>query len=601
MKRKTEGRKLRPPKNSWPAGEASASVLFIAQLFREMLTASTYESFRVSTLDIKSRIREMRSVLADIKQERIPIISIEPCLNELYYTISSDPIAEKIVGREIEMLMKAWPRDRISEKTLKLYSSFMLSLYNKLEKDYKSELEIGIIETSKLANQKDKIKSLVNLYCSLLINDGYSPDFILSKIQDRFFNKDIKKVERRTLARFFASFSNSEFTYQVFIPVSSHLGSYAEKMGMNNMWVKPLTDLPSDAQVRFSAQKDFDNSNKYFVVQLERCDPYSALSIVNEILSSIVAMTYLGKRTVNLQWRKYGYVKLRKAAQGEILVNRQIVFQKKSNFLGTRIIKELTSTAKNILTEFNPQSMDRLLSAVNISALSRSSQRPENQLITLWSAIEVLLSDPPRGVPRIVHYVDMLTPCICIKYARRYIVAIVDELRVHHSKHLRDFFKRSEFEKDVDIYTNFTRLVFEDALKPLHQDFCAPMGSNPLALYRLWKLEKNFGTRGTFLKSLETHENRVRWQLHRIYRTRNSIVHSGRIPSFLSPLVMNVSEYLRGSLIPILNRASSLQTKADIDQIVSEIRFDYELIKSELNDGGSKSKFTQGELGKFHR
>lgn len=202
MKRKTEGRKLRPPKNSWPAGEASASVLFIAQLFREMLTASTYESFRVSTLDIKSRIREMRSVLADIKQERIPIISIEPCLNELYYTISSDPIAEKIVGREIEMLMKAWPRDRISEKTLKLYSSFMLSLYNKLEKDYKSELEIGIIETSKLANQKDKIKSLVNLYCSLLINDGYSPDFILSKIQDRFFNKDIKKVERRTLARF---------------------------------------------------------------------------------------------------------------------------------------------------------------------------------------------------------------------------------------------------------------------------------------------------------------------------------------------------------------------------------------------------------------
>lgn len=592
---------MRPARNQWPETQASRNVLIAAQMLREVLGGTTYASFRVTTMDIKSRLRELAALTREISRERVPLPSIDPCLSELTDAFSRDQVANEIIGHEIELFNENWSVAKRSEKNLALLQRFVIFAHRKLGDNYKRALEGAIL----LASQKDRANQeasrLITAYCSTLINDGYSREYILQEVERRFFSHDIRKVERRTLQRFFSAFSGKIRRFSVTIPVSSNLGSYLSKLQIPSMQVKQFSDLDNQTGASLATDRRHHSSHQYFVLYAKAPDPFSALRLASEVLSSIVAMTYLGRRGIDLEWHRHAYVKAARAAAGELIANDQIVFQQQTKTLTRRVINELKTYTEQILKEFTPESTDRLLSAINISALSRSSPRPENQLITLWSAIEVLLSDPPRGVPRVVHYVDMLTPCICIKYVRRYIMAVLDELRVHYPKHMRDFFRRKEFDSSVDQYTNFTLLMYRAELKGLHEEFCAPLARNPLALYHLWKLEKIFGNRGALLKALEGHEERVRWQLFRIYRTRNNIVHSGDIPTFLTPLVRNVFEYFQSAMSPILIRAAAIDRRSSIDQIVAEIGFDYGIMKGELSGGDREAGFGEDDLAKFHR
>jgi hypothetical protein len=564
-----------------------------------MLGASTYESFRVSTLDVKSRLRELATLVDEVTRDRVPIVSLDVCIDELVDALSTDHVTRSQLSREATLLRGQWASGKRSETNIKLLRRFLTSLHRKLDSTYKSDLEQRIIEASQKGNAKEECRQLANAYCSMLINDGYSREYLLSQVERRFFRQDIKKIEKRTLQRFFSGFDNAEREFVVILPVSKNLGSYLTKLKISDISVEDLSQLSAHAQAEFKADSEFQASHKYLVVNVKALDRYSALKTSSQFLSSMVAMTYLGRRGVDFEWHQHGYAKLKRSAEGELISNDQIVFQTHSRTLTRKVVDQLKSQTDTILKSFTPESTERLLSAINVSALSRSSPRPENQLITLWSAIEVLLSDPPRGVPRVTHYVDALTPCICIKYVRRYIIAVYDELKKSYNRHIWMFFKRAEFDQSLDPYTKFTRLLYHPELKSLHADFCKPLAGNPLALYRLWKLENNFGTKQALRNSLLAHEQRVRWQLFRIYRTRNYIVHSGRIPSFLSPLVMNVYEYYQGAAGPMLGRAASLKRRSAIDQIVAEIGFDYRMIKTDLQDGSSA--LTWQDILKFHK
>jgi len=77
--------------------------------------------------------------------------------------------------------------------------------------------------------------------------------------------------------------------------------------------------------------------------------------------------------------------------------------------------------------------------------------------------------------------------------------------------------------------------------------------------------------------ALAGHEERVTWQLHRIYRARNNLVHAGRRPSFLDSLVLNLEEYYLACFGTLINRASRQEEEADIDQLIAEIGIKYSI------------------------
>ncbi|WP_157093883.1 hypothetical protein [Sphingomonas mali] len=382
--------------------------------------------------------------------------------------------------------------------------------------------------------------------------------------------------------------------------MSDSFSTYISSLNQLALSVKVHADLPPDARLGFEALPNFKLERKYVVGVVSGLDEFSAARELTEALESLIAMTYLNRRGVELEWENLAYAKGIRSHSGNILKIDQVVLQSRQKKLSGRTLRELTLQAEQIMTKFDEASTDRLVSAVNMSAISRSSYRPENQLITLWSAVEVLIDNPRPGVARISHYLDALIPAICVKYPRRYIIAVFDELLRYNRSHVSAFLKRPEFYPSDDQYTKFTKLIFRDDLKYLHAEFCAGLHRSPLALYRLWKLEKSFETPQALIRAIEGHEQRVRWQISRIYRTRNNIVHSGRLPTFLVPLVINVFEYFRSALIPVLVRASANANRGNIDQIVAEIGFDYQMQKSELKSLGA-ARFEAKDIMKYLR
>lgn len=592
-----EGSELKPAKNGWPDGSASKMMLFIAQSLREMLTPTSYESFRVSTLDLKSRLIELIVLTRDVSQERVPPVSLEPALKELKTSLSHDIVAEELLSNEIELFKSKWPADIKLGAHITELERFLVSLTRKVDGTYTKSLQQKIIDLSVDAKDKEKIRSTLNIFCSNLINEGYSRQHILRQVEGKFFSGDIKKIERRTLSSFFSTFDFLKRNYVVTVPVSTNLASYIRKISLTNFVVTKSDELDEGTKASLQSRSPL-TAHRYIQIKTSQLDEYSALRFANDALSSVVAMTYLGKKNVVLNWEQYGHIKKERSRSGILLDLENIALQKHSPVLGRGLANTLKTQTKQILQSFTTESTERVFNTINMASLSQTFPRPENQIITLWSAIETLLSDPPRGTARVVHYVDSLTPCICSKYVRRYLIGLFDDLRANYPKHTKAFFRRGEFDQNIDPYTNFTKLIFDPAMKGLHRQFCQPLAQNPLALYRLWKAEKNFNDPKSFLKSLEQHELRVRWQLHRIYRVRNHIVHSGQIPRFLDPIVLNTYEYLRSAIGPILGRASSAGRRSSINQVVSEIGFEYAMMKSSLK---SKAEFSTDDIIRYYK
>lgn len=591
---------MRPVRNQWPTSDIARNVKFAAQTFREALTVNNFESFRVATLDVMTLLKEVITLTSDAKRGKFPIKTIFPCLAELKSAIECDPTASMLVGSELQLLKRSFSEGKVSDKNLHLLTALSRTMGRRMTERYRAALSLEMCEEMKIPRNSEKIRRTVNTYCSYLINSGYSRQHVLEIVEEWFFSRPIKKVESRTTARFLAKFDGKNRKYLVYVPVTAAFGEYVRKVGLGNPVSVDYVALPNDVKNEFSTRPSTYRNLVYLRVHVEAKDEYAALRDADERVNALLAVTYIGSRGIRFDEYNWTFVKLKRGTTGRLIERERPFLQQVSGTVTSRTLRRLREQTTQVFSEFTPQSTARMLSAINMAGLARATPRPENQLVALWSAIEVLLSDPPPGVSRVQHYVDTLAPCVCIKYARRYVVAVYDEVRLHYPRHVREFFRRPDFASNVDQYTKFSSLLFDPAFRSLQRPFCSGLADNPLALYRLWKVEKNFATPESYLSAFDQHEQRVRWHLYRIYRTRNAIVHSGRKPTFLVPLLMNVFEYFNGSVGPILGRASAEDHDRSIDQIVAEIRFDLSIMKDDLLGLKSNSTFTPAEIARFH-
>jgi hypothetical protein len=65
----------------------------------------------------------------------------------------------------------------------------------------------------------------------------------------------------------------------------------------------------------------------------------------------------------------------------------------------------------------------RLIRSFNTYALAHTSASQENQLVSLWSAVEALISEPQPQTVRIKHFSRYLVPAVCRGYVNRTVEA----------------------------------------------------------------------------------------------------------------------------------------------------------------------------------
>lgn len=187
---------------------------------------------------------------------------------------------------------------------------------------------------------------------------------------------------------------------------------------------------------------------------------------------------------------------------------------------------------------------DRVLSALELHSLALSSSEPRVRLVNLWSALECLAGC--RHHESVIQRVlELVTPLLVWRRVDKIVrYAAISTQQFGKLKNDDDYgegFPRSsaEFVHPWDMMTTLCR----EGTHPHMRGLLRFSKDHPLLVYRLFRLCEELHSPTRLCKALVSSENRLRWQLTRIYRARNLLVHDGEQVQNLRFLLDNLQYY----------------------------------------------------------
>jgi hypothetical protein len=589
---------MRVPKNRWSTGPNGIGVLFVAQLLKEMLEDETFESFRAYSLDTPTRLAEGLIVLTDIRLNRVKPLAFQPVKEEILWSLKKDLVANDLVGEHIALFERDTKEPKVSLHT---FAEHLQILSDKIRGRYKELCEAKILNTFNDPAKRISLRQVTGFYCSHLINAGYSKQHLLRLVEQTFFTRPMLRSGGKTLRAFFRVLDGKKRKYSVCAAVDTEFATFLSNLKLCVVF-NSVASLPSKFAI-VNTLLPLPAKHSYVLLDAEQMDADSAHLFIMNLFNSVHSLSMLVPNGPQRTWHLSTYVVGVRAKEGQLLAGKKLPLNRHTVSASTsrRALESVTGYAQKVLTEFDQNSTGRMLGCLRTSGLARTSASVENQLISLWSAVEVLLSEPTDSTARIVHYIDLLVPLICLRYTRRQFIAVYESLVVGYRRQFKDLISLEAAMGDVDQHTRFAAFVCLAENKPLHIKLMEMTKDSPLARHRLFKLEKDYSVPKGLVAALEGHEQRVKWQLHRIYRARNDLVHSGREPPYLDSVVVNLDEFIRAAFGTLVNRASKNPNRVDIDQMVAEIGFEYRMFKEFLLSEKGNPTFSREAIRRIVR
>jgi hypothetical protein len=192
----------------------------------------------------------------------------------------------------------------------------------------------------------------------------------------------------------------------------------------------------------------------------------------------------------------------------------------------------------------------------------------QNQLLNLWIALETLIL-PNKSKSKIQNYSDIITNFLVYDYAER-IFRYVTKALIRESNGLKTILTEN-ITGDMSLYKKVAILIVSPEYEELREEVYQKLENNALLIYRIKRLNKEFAKGKDAKKFIETHIFKTRLQLFRIYRTRNLIVHSGRIPNFTENLTENLHNYVDSFLKRIIDFSLENKRINSIEQACLEM------------------------------
>ena len=196
-----------------------------------------------------------------------------------------------------------------------------------------------------------------------------------------------------------------------------------------------------------------------------------------------------------------------------------------------------------------------LMNAINAHSLSLDSNSEQNQLLDLWSIFETVLDiSNKHASDRIQQVCIYVLPVLKHKYIFSLFHQLANDLRNYSEEVYMSIAKDSKNEFDtVKRLCEFVLLDSKENEKTLFLEGCRDF---PLLKERIEYYHTQLATPNKIYNFVEKHSERVKWQVMRIYRNRNLIIHNGETSPYLKLLVENLHSYVDDFLDYVINMMS---------------------------------------------
>jgi len=228
-----------------------------------------------------------------------------------------------------------------------------------------------------------------------------------------------------------------------------------------------------------------------------------------------------------------------------------------SHYLGdydSKLFKvDLLFSVQQRLQSSSPADAAQLAAALEYHRLALLATSDEARLVNLWIALEALCQG---GEGSIIERVwSRISPCVSVENVRKNLISL--------SIYVKEFWDHTGAAPFLALFPNSTATRLEPSdlaavlLLPNGApnlvtlcNLCAP---HPLILHRLFRMKTMILNEAKSVASnLELTCRNVEWQIKRIYRVRNAIVHTGSATAVLPQLTQHLHCYLIKAIHTVL-------------------------------------------------
>lgn len=560
-------------------GESKELVLF-AQQIDELLFEFTLDTYKPSAMNTSLLVREAIQTYFAIEAGSIKSPNLGHVIDELCENLDKDIVAKTLLLVDLGGVKSTLKDPKTTGKSrltcLKLIESQMpLELYKSMNEELLIEAVCNIRDRS-------RIRSLTRSYITTLLNSGYSEKYIQGLTREFFHYSEDRIAGNSDISKYLECFQNEPEEFHVIYRGPSYLRAFknpAEKLGITITADKGELSQVID-KLKFSLSSD----QNYLITKCEAKEYYKAKKYSDSKIDQLQTLIGLYHHKETPKKIETGLVVSPSVYNGMIVA---------SHFNPMHKCKDLKiGVASNKLKKFmdgfsmERESFFRFNRSADLHALALASDSVENQLINLWTAMESFLpSKDDEKKSQIEHISNSIMPFLNIGYVQKIATRLSKDLLLWNSAVSKNVFKEIDCsgipEKTVHLLALEKYEGLRNHLKSRFNDF-------HLLSERFAYLEILLSSPSSVVFALDAHKQRVDWQIRRIYRARNMIVHDGRTPSYIEILIENTHDYLDTVFSALMSLGSKDYILNSIDQGFKMMELSYSSYYKRLNEKGLK-------------
>lgn len=562
----------------WVLTQEIEGLLFFAQRIDEMLFDYTLDTYKPSALNAPFLAREAVGLIADIEAGVIDCANLEPVLQELEWAIQNDKISKKLLDANVEYYIIRSDETKLSEIKLKL------EVLGKTLEPYRYLfLCIEALGEAIRGRSKKTIDQLARSMATTLVNIGVSKRYLYEVSHDFFFAADGDKVDSVDCFDLFVKkIFPVTHNFDLYFVASELMGDISDSI--SSMDAEIVESLPDDVSkvAAINGLEKGENEVYVHIQYIQSFDKYSAREEAVRILENLSNLFTVFHHKSKISWRPEVLVRQCCSEGIVVVLPPKSAMDKVADMRSGKASKEL-----NILIEslpLNKASRARLMRVADLHGLCVSHAISENQLVNIWTALETLIPSN-LGSSKISNIINAMLPFLMRGYISRIIERFTFDLLRWDLWRAKKILKKVQSRPGANLVERVANLLSTNDNKELRDELYAALKDFHLLRYRAFFLHETLSDPNKIKSILDVHEKKLIWQLRRIYRTRNLIVHSGRYPEYLNTLIENGHEYLDQVVFDILKltcgeyRAETIEQAFEIAKIL-KLKFDKKLAET---------------------
>lgn len=562
--------------NNWDYFPESECLLFFAQRLDELLFDYSLDTYKAPALTSTFLCHEALNLIQDIETGEIDAANLSHVLEELSWSLTNDMTAKTLLSFDVNKYILSHEDTPISEKLLRLEI-----LFKEINpRRYIERIGLLLIEAIH-SNHKKKIDTLARSYISTLINMGVSKTHLYASTQKFFFEgKRISSLD--DLVEFFIDLLPVTHTFEVYFLVSNQIEK--AKVPLKKFNIDIIDSLPKDLEALALAQNFTRQPSQLLakVANIHAFDIHSGRQAAERKLERIRDLFSFFSHKSKINWESKTLVQQCCLDAPVVALPPKSAIEKCFDVPPAIAANKLSKLLDNLSLETggSNEKFDRI---IDIHGVCVSNDVPENQLINLWTAIETIIPSN-QGKNKVNNVIEKIIPVLMLLYVRRLLDRVTSDLVNWNKKLVHKYYRKIPDAKGEHISVKTLLLIGLESNREILDEIQNELAKFPLLRFRLFQLSDTFSKPENVLSLFENHKKKVAWQIRRIYRTRNLIVHSGRAPTYLNALIENAHDYLDSTISEMIALSCGSLEVSSLNQVFELSNLKYANYLAQIND-----------------